>query len=341
MRTILFRALAELNAHRSVVLVTIVAEQGSAPRGPGSQMLVGVNGQLTGTIGGGQVERQSELLALSLLKERRSQIQHFALTQAGADSLGMACGGDVTVLFQFISPGDTLWQSVLETALAQLTAAQPGWLILRTDGSAPALLDRESVVSGSLPEDTAQALRTPGFSMAAGYISLPLPIGQRALLFGAGHISQALCPLLNTIGFRPVVFDDRPELANTRLFPTAEQVICGDFTRISDYLTITDEDFVVIMTSGHVRDFQVEEQTLRGPFAYVGVIGSRRKTASVNQRLLEAGIHQSSIDLVHTPIGTPILAVTPEEIAVSIAGEMIQVRAQRRGPTSHGCPMHS
>ena len=65
-------------------------------------------------------------------------------------------------------------------------------------------------------------------------------------------------------------------------------MICGDFTRISDYLTITDEDFVVIMTSGHVRDFQVEEQTLRGPFAYVGVIGSRRKTASVNQRLLEA-----------------------------------------------------
>ena len=89
MRTILSRALAELNAHRSVVLVTIVAEQGSAPRGPGSQMLVGADGQLTGTIGGGQVERQSELLALSLLKEQRSQIQHFALTQAGADSLGL------------------------------------------------------------------------------------------------------------------------------------------------------------------------------------------------------------------------------------------------------------
>ena len=123
MRTILSRALAELNAHRSVVLVTIVAEQGSAPRGPGSQMLVGADGQLTGTIGGGQVERQSELLALSLLKERRSQIQHFALTQAGADSLGMACGGDVTVLFQFISPEDTLWQSVLETALDRLPAA--------------------------------------------------------------------------------------------------------------------------------------------------------------------------------------------------------------------------
>ena len=160
MRTILSRALAELNAHRSVVLVTIVAEQGSAPRGPGSQMLVGADGQLTGTIGGGQVERQSELLALSLLKERRSQMQHFALTQAGADSLGMACGGDVTVLFQFISPEDTLWQSVLETALDRLTAAQPGWLILRTDGSAPALLDGEGMaLLGSSGTAPLQALR--------------------------------------------------------------------------------------------------------------------------------------------------------------------------------------
>ena len=184
MRTILSRALAELNARQSVMLVTIVAEQGSAPRGPGSQMLVGADGQLTGTIGGGQVERQSELLALSLLKERCSQMQHFALTQAGADSLGMACGGDVTVLFQFISPEDTLWQSVLETALAQLTAAQPGWLILRTDGSAPALLDGEGMAllgsSGTAPLSKRCILTETDFS-------LPLPIGERAVIFGAGQ----------------------------------------------------------------------------------------------------------------------------------------------------------
>ena len=207
--------------------------------------------------------------------------------------------------------------------------------MLAEDGSAPALLDKETVAAGSLPEGIAQALRTPGFSMAAGYISLPLPIGQWALLFGAGHISQALCPLLTTVDFRPVVFDDRPELANTSLFPTAEQVICGDFTRISDYLTVTEEDFVVIMTSGHMRDFQVEDQVLRGP--YVGVIGSRRKTASVNQRLREAGIPEEAIALVHTPIGTPILAVTPEEIAVSIAGEMIRQGSAGDPPTAAPC----
>ena len=289
----------EVEKHRDTVLVTLIADRGSAPRKAGAQMLVGAEGRLVGTIGGGAVEGRSIQLSQQLLAQRRSCIREFPLHQAPERDIGMVCGGDVTAHFQFIPAEDPTWSETASRALALLNRRTAGWLVLAEDGSAPALLDRESVVSGSLPEDTA------------------------------------------TIGFRPVVFDDRPELANTRLFPTAEQVICGDFTRISDYLTITDEDFVVIMTSGHVRDFQVEEQTLRGPFAYVGVIGSRRKTASVNQRLLEAGIHQSSIDLVHTPIGTPILAVTPEEIAVSIAGEMIQVRAQRRGPTSHGCPMHS
>ena len=131
-----------------------------------------------------------------------------------------------------------------------------------------------------------------------------------------------------------------PELASRKLFPTAEEIICGDFTSIKDHLTVTEEDFVVIMTNGHMHDFHVEEQILRGPFAYVGVIGSRTKTASVNQRLREAGIPEESIAPIHTPIGTAIRAVTPAEIAVSIAGEMILCRAERRGDKPHGCPMH-
>lgn len=77
------------------------------------------------------------------------------------------------------------------------------------------------------------------------------------------------------------------------------------FHRISDYLTVTEEDFVVIMTSGHMRDFQVEDQVLRGAFAYVGVIGSRRKTASVNQRLREAGIPEEAIALCTPPSAPP------------------------------------
>ena len=82
------------------------------------------------------------------------------------------------------------------------------------------------------------------------------------------------------------------------------------------------------------------EQVLRGETAYIGVIGSRRKTAAVNERLRAAGIPESAIARVHAPIGTAIRAVTPAEIAVSVAGEMICVRAERRGDEGHGCPMH-
>ena len=170
-----------------------------------------------------------------------------------------------------------------------------------------------------------------------------LPVGERALIFGAGHIAKALVPLLHTVGFRPVVFDDRPELATKESFPQADEVICGDFERIEDYVTIQPEDYVVIMTNGHEHDFQAEVQVLRRETAYVGVIGSRKKTAFVNRRLREAGIGEAAIASVHTPIGTAIKAVTPEEIAVSITGEMIMVRATAReakGEVHHGCPMH-
>ena len=83
------------------------------------------------------------------------------------------------------------------------------------------------------------------------------------------------------------------------------------------------------MTSGHLHDLEAEEQMLRRETAYVGVIGSRSKIAYVSQRLREAGISEEAIASVHTPIGTPIRAVTPEEIAVSIAGELIYERACR------------
>lgn len=331
----------EMEKHRDTVLVTLIDAAGSAPRKSGSQMLVGASGRLTGTIGGGAVERRSEEMAMALLKEMRSAVHDFLLhTAASGGDIGMVCGGDVTAHFQFIPAEDASWQALASALTERLTAHQRGWLVLREDGGCGALLGPEGLLWGDLPKGVEPASLQTDCVRQDGLFSMPLPIGERALLFGAGHISQALCPLLVTVGFRPVVFDCRPELATRTLFPTAEEIICGDFTSIKDHLTVTEEDFVVIMTNGHMHDFHVEEQILRGPFAYVGVIGSRAKTASVNRRLREAGIPEESIAQIHTPIGTAIRAVTPAEIAVSIAGEMILCRAERRGDKPHGCPMH-
>lgn len=175
------------------------------------------------------------------------------------------------------------------------------------------------------------------------HVLLPLPLGERALIFGAGHIARSLVPLLKTINFRPVVYDCRPECANQANFPDADQVIVGDFDHIADSLALLPDDYIVIMTNAHSHDFEVELQALQADHAYVGVIGSAKKTASVNARLRERGVTDDRLAVVHTPIGTAIKAITPAEIAVSIAGEMIYVRALRREggqEAHHGCPMH-
>ena len=332
MRYLLTQLLYEMEEHHDTVLVSIVSESGSTPRGTGSQMLVGSHGRVNGTIGGGRVEKQSEETALSLLTERRSRLQHFGLNLSGGpDSLGMACGGDVTVLFQFIPWDDGAWRSLTAAAVQALRENRPGWLVLRTDGGEPALLDASgAAIAGQAPAGPLSARAV----LADDCFYVPLPVGERAVIFGAGHIARALVPLLRTINFRPVVFDDRPEYADPAAFPEAEAVLCGNFRDIAATIDVTPEDYVIIMTSGHLHDLEAEEQMLRRETAYVGVIGSRSKIAYVNQRLREAGISEEAIASVHTPIGTPIRAVTPEEIAVSIAGELIYERACRWDATA-------
>ena len=315
--------LYEMEKHHDTVLCTIIADSGSTPRGKGAQMLAGDAGLLSGTIGGGAVEGGAIALGQTLLRERRSAVHEYKLRHNDGEDIGMVCGGDVTVHLQFIAADDPVWRELAGSVLQRIALRQPGALVLALDGGAPALQDAPETDSA--------------------HIALPLPIGQRAVLFGAGHCSLALCPLLTTVGFRVTVVDDRPELVTKERFPTADAVICCDLDRVTETVPIGEEDYVVVMTNGHSHDFAVQEQVLRGRYAYIGVIGSRAKTASVNARLREAGISETAIASVHTPIGTAIKAVTPEEIAVSIAGEMICVRATRRenaGVVLHGCPMH-
>ena len=245
----------------------------------------------------------------------------------------MVCGGEISVFFQYIDPAAKEWKRLVSRVLVMLSAHQPGQLILHLDGSLPMLLDGE----GRPSYDMKCRKTKTSFTM-------PLPVQDRAVIFGGGHCTQALVPVLNRIDFRITVIDNRPELSLPKLFPEAEAVLCGDYFHISDYLNLTPSDYVVVMTNGHTHDFDVLRQVLQNPPAYVGVIGSRRKTAFVNQKLLECGIEKDVLSRVHAPIGTAIKAVTPEEIAVSIAGEMIYERALLREAReicqAQGCPMH-
>ena len=160
-----------------------------------------------------------------------------------------------------------------------------------------------------------------------GWFALPAVQGGKVYIFGGGHVSQALVPAIAAVGFRPVVYDDRPEFADQALFPQAEAVLCGDFAALSEQVAVTADDYVVIMTRGHQADYEVLSQTLRSGAKYLGCIGSRKKLALCRERLLAAGFTAEEYARLHAPIGLAIGAETPAEIAVSVAAELIAVRA--------------
>ncbi len=345
MNTIFTKISKELDANRDVMLVTIVSKSGSSPRGAGAQMLVGEQGRILGTIGGGAVELRSEEMAREFLKDKQSGDHEFLLRQNSGEDIGMVCGGDVSVLFQFIDSTKPEWKELTSRLLSLLSSHQPGWLILHMDGSFPALLEADGrQVIGTCPEEIPLPAESKCMKTKDSFL-MPLPVLDHAIIFGGGHCSQALVPVLSRIGFRVTVMDNRPELCNPDIFPDAEEIICGDYLKLSDHMKLHTSDYVVVMTNGHSHDFDVQEQILRQPLAYVGVIGSKRKTEFINQKLRESGIPEEVISRIHSPIGTEIKAVTPEEIAISIAGEMIYERALLREKNGielpGGCPMHN
>ena len=156
----------------------------------------------------------------------------------------------------------------------------------------------------------------------------PLTRAEIVYVFGGGHVSAELVPLLAHVGFSVAVYEDRAEFGNAERFPDAVRIIRAPFEEAGTRISITPDDAIVIMTRGHQGDFVVLEQMLRTQAGYIGVIGSRHKIAATNRRLIETGIPETALGRIHTPIGLDIGAETPAEIAISIAAELIAHRAQ-------------
>lgn len=163
---------------------------------------------------------------------------------------------------------------------------------------------------------------------------LDFHVNAKALIFGGGHVGLALEPVLRYLDFTTIVIDDREDFANRERFPKADKVMVVDsfleaYQEKSTGVCIeTNEDYyVIIVTRGHSGDYDVLKQTLEKTTAYIGMIGSKGKVAELYKMLQADGYAQETLDRVYSPIGLSIFAETPEEIAISIAGEMIQVRA--------------
>jgi xanthine dehydrogenase accessory factor len=148
-------------------------------------------------------------------------------------------------------------------------------------------------------------------------------------VFGAGHLSAALVTLAKRVHFQVTVIDDRAMFANVERFPDADEVIVSEFADAFADLDLGVSSYVVIVTRGHLHDLLVLERALATPATYIGMIGSRTKIAKIYTELEAGGVSPQRLAEVHAPIGLSIGARSPDEIAVSIVAELIQVRSGR------------
>lgn len=149
----------------------------------------------------------------------------------------------------------------------------------------------------------------------------------QAYIFGGGHVALALDPVLRHIDFETTIIDDRADYANLERFPASRVIVCDNFGHCFEEIEPDEDSFLIIVTRGHRGDLQVLRQALRKPHAYLGMIGSRHKNQLLREQLLSEGFTQEELDSVYAPIGLDIKSETPEEIAISIAAEIIMVRA--------------
>lgn len=317
-------ARAELAAGRPVALASLLATAGSMPRHEGARMLALADGSYIGTVGGGNIEfiaqgRQRALLAAAGAQEAAPASLEWMTHEKNA----MACGGDALLAVRLLGKKDLAWLDALAEAIGSDEAA---WLVEDwADASAPST---EVVRDGN-------GCDVPTWDEARALYTEPVGAEPVCYIFGGGHVGRALVPVLAPVGFVVEVIDDREGVCDPANFPQARRVTCGSFDDPALYERISPRDYVVVLTHGHLGDAAALEGALPRRPAYVGCIGSRRKAGFVRDLLREHGIAPELADSVHLPIGEDILAVTPAEIAVSIAAQIIRCRAELRRRRPH------
>lgn len=337
-----------IDDHQAFVLATIVNRQGSAPRAAGTRMIVTTDGRAVGTIGGGLLEARVIETAENVRYSRHPRIVPFDMTQSELATMDMVCGGRLEVLLESIDPGSPAAAVLKGWRSAQ---SEPGRCFLltelrfnsgRLEGLGHALLKNQAIVCGELslsPADVKKLVRDHGaltrmHAVSCGESLLlidPVLPAETVFLFGAGHVAQPTARLAAYVGFRVRVVDDRAEFACAERFAEADEIrVVTDFDSALQGLGIGRSAFIVIVTRGHLHDKTVLMQALRTEAAYIGMIGSRRKRDHIFNALLKQGFTDTDLKRVHSPIGLDIGAETPEEIALSIVGELVQARARGR-----------
>ncbi|MGA2158619.1 MAG: XdhC family aldehyde oxidoreductase maturation factor [Dehalococcoidia bacterium] len=337
-----------LNSGSAVVLASITNFRGSTPRHKGTKMVVASNGKSYGTIGGSLLEATTISESRGVLTKHGSKFITFELTGTDAYSKDMICGGKADILLDFIPASKenaeffrSLYESIRKGSdLYLLTVLGGTDSSVEILGHSMLLSDGKVIGTVQLTEKDIEIVKSSSDSVFSITI-FPLeenkiiidPIRDVKTLYciGAGHVALPTARIAAMAGFRVVVMDDRDEFANSERFPEASEIIViKDYDNALDGLEIDSDSFIIILTRGHKYDRTILEQALKTTAGYIGMIGSVKKRDTIYDALLEKGLDRKQLGRVHCPIGLPIAAETPAEIAVSILAELISERNRLR-----------
>ena len=338
-------------AHKNkMVLATVTRTEGSTPQKPGSSAIFSERGLLSGTIGGGVVEGRVHSFSLEALKSGRSAHLKFDLFNDISKKEEAICGGKITVLVD-AKPSDSITafrqlkesieQRIPGVLITKVTASESStvtinryWMsrVFNPDIQREYLNKISPVIADQINKGNQSDFREMTFSMSAKesetvFFLEPVFPPERLVIAGAGHIGRSLAHIGNLLGFEVTVIDDRPEYASIENIPDADHIIVNDIGKAMKDLKKGDDTYVVIVTRGHKDDAEALKPCIGATLAYTGMIGSKRKVASMKQEFIEMGhATKDQWEKIYAPVGLDIGSQTVEEIAVSIAAQLVQVR---------------
>lgn len=350
MKNIYLQLLDHKTELSSIVLATVTRTHGSTPQKRGSSALLDSEGLVAGTVGGGVVEGRVLNLAREAIMNKLSGHFSFNLANEITNKEEAICGGQISVL---IDANLNNYISVFEQLASSLENRIPGILItmVTTFSGESVLINRywmSEDFKPSLPEAFISKIEPIVNKMLSDrkkseYAELELSIPEeepssvffleavyppeQLIIAGAGHIGKALTHLAGLLDFETTVIDDRPEYANSGNIPEADHIIVKDIGRAMTEIKKDNDVYVVIVTRGHKDDAAALIPCIGSDLAYTGMIGSRSKIASMKADFIEKGLVDiKQWEMIHTPVGIDIKSQTIEEIAVSIAAQLILIR---------------
>lgn len=306
--------LTKLSANQKVYLLTVIESIGSSPGRQGFKMLIAQDGFILGSIGGGVMEHTLVEEAKKLLQQKNPPFTLFKKQvhrKKAKEGSGMICSGEQNVVFHLL---DKKHLGVIEMIIENLENNQKGILML-SDVSI-------EISRNKMSNRFYSKIKTSSDWTYKEQIGFK----DTFYIIGGGHVGLACSKLFNTLGFHVVVFDNREHLNTFKLNTFAHQKQIINYSELGNYIEEGNDSFVAIMTNKYTDDKLALSTIIQNKYKFLGVLGSKSKLKTMNEALKKEGFTETELAKVHAPIGLAIASQTPDEIAVSIAAQIIKIK---------------